>query len=153
MEFGTWNSEHSDTLDYDITIHLNYGLARQYHSHSDLSAEFFNTKRAAVTEREMFSNEVQVPEVGNRDGDMITMDLQEELDAIAQAGSSETVVEHSSNLAWAHNYLLPGAPIHPWVENYWVNEGEWNFDLDSDAWLTSNRISHYFLQHDGLQPE
>ncbi|WP_459885890.1 hypothetical protein [Halostagnicola bangensis] len=35
----------------------------------------------------------------------------------------------------------------PWNEHYWVNADEWDFDLETDDWLTSNRIVHDILQN------
>ncbi|GAB3031832.1 ABC transporter substrate-binding protein [Natronobiforma cellulositropha] len=150
-EMGIWNADHGDSHDYDISMHLNYGQSRQYHAHSDLNEELFGTYRGAVTEREMFDEVVEVPEVGNPDGDMVTIDLRENVEALAVAQSEDEVLDLASELAWAHNYLLPGAMIHPWSEHYWVNTGEWDFDIESDDWMTSNRITHYFIEN-GLQP-
>lgn len=151
-EMPTWQSEVEANSDYDISVHLNYGQAREYHAHSDLSEELFGATRGAVSELELFENEVEVPEVGNPDGDTVTINFEETLDALATAQDDDEVVEHATQLAWAHNHLLPGAMIYPWSEHYWVNAAEWDFDLESDAWLTSNRITHYFLEH-GLSPQ
>ncbi|WP_241175382.1 ABC transporter substrate-binding protein [Natronolimnobius sp. AArcel1] len=153
QEFPTWQSEHEQNLDYDLMLQLNYGMARDYHPYSDLEEEFNNPDRGLFTERTgIVDEEVEVPEVGNPDGDMVTFNIEDELEAMATATDEEELMEHTSNLAWVHNQLLPGAPMFPWSEHYWVNAGEWDFDLDSDDWTTSNRISHYLLQN-GLQPE
>ncbi len=151
-EMPTWQAEVEDGSQYDISVHLNYGMARDYHAHADLQEELFGPTRGAVSERELFGNEVEVPEIGNPDGDMITVNFEETLNALSTAQNDDKVVQHATRLAWAHNHLLPGTMIHPWSEHYWVNAGEWNFDLESDAWLTSNRITHYFLEH-GLEPQ
>ncbi|RRJ31577.1 ABC transporter substrate-binding protein [Halocatena pleomorpha] len=150
-EMTTWKSEVEDGSKYDISVHLNYGMARKYHAYSDLQNELFGPTRGAVSELGLFDNEVEVPEVGNSNGDMITVNLEETLSALATTKNNDKIVEHATKLAWAHNYLLPGAMVHPWSEHYWVNVGDWNFNIESNAWLTSNRITHYFLEH-GLAP-
>lgn len=153
QEMPTWQSEVQNDLAYDLTIHLNYGMARQYHAHADLYSEMYNTTRGIYeTDRNLFGEEVEVPEVGDPEGDTVTINIPEELQALSTASGDEAVKEHASRLAWAHNQLLPGAMIFPWSEHYWVNAGEWNFDLDTNDWLTSNRITHYFLEN-GLAPE
>ncbi|AEH38372.1 ABC transporter substrate-binding protein [Halopiger xanaduensis] len=152
-EMPTWQSDTQNDLAYDLTIHLNYGMAREYHAHSDLYEEMYSTTRGIYeTDRDLFGEEVEVPEVGNPEGDTVTINIPEELDALSTADSDEEVQEHASNLAWAHNQLLPGAMVFPWSEHYWVNADEWNFDLETNDWLTSNRITHYLLQN-GLSPE
>lgn len=151
-EMPTWQAEVEDGSQYDISVHLNYGMARDYHAHADLQEELFGPVRGAVSETGILENEVEVPEVGNPDGDTITVDFEESLNALATAEDEEEVMEHATELAWAHNQLLPAAMIHPWSEHYWVNAGEWDFDLESDDWLTSNRIVHYFLEN-GLEPQ
>lgn len=150
-EMQTWQSEVEDGSQFDISVHLNYGMARDYHAHADLQEELFGSTRGAVSERELFGNEVEVPEIGNPDGDTITVNFEETLSALATAQNEDEVIEHATRIAWAHNHLQPGMVVYPWSEHYWVNAGEWNFDLESDAWLTSNRITHYFLEH-GLEP-
>lgn len=151
-EMQTWQSEVEDGSQFDISVHLNYGMARDYHAHADLQEELFGSTRGAVSERELFGNEVEVPEIGNPDGDTITVNFEETLSALATAQNEDEVTEHATRIAWAHNHLQPGMVVYPWSEHYWVNAGEWNFDLESDAWLTSNRITHYFLEH-GLEPQ
>lgn len=151
-EMATWNAEVEQPLDYDISLHLNYGEARQYHAYPDLEAAYFGSTRGAINQVESVSEEVEVPEPGNPDGDSMTINVRDTLDQLSVAGSDEEVMELSTQLSWAHNQLLPGAQVFPWSEFYWVNAGEWNFDLETDDWLTSNRIAHYFLQN-GLQPE
>ncbi len=145
-EMPTWQSEVEPDLDFDLTVHLDYGMARQYHAHADIYEEMYNPDRGVLTERTLFDEVVEVPEVGNPDGDTVEIDIPDALDGLATAQSDEAM-DHATDLAWMHNQLLPAAVIHPWSEHYWVNAGEWNFDLDSDAWLTSNRITHYLLEH------
>ena len=149
----TYNSEVEQPLDYDISLHLNYGQARQYHSYPDLEAAYFGPTRGAVNQVGTLSEEVEIPEVGNPEGSTTTINLRKTLDQLSVASSDEEVVELSTQLSWAHNQLLPGAQMFPWSEFYWVNAGEWNFDLETDSWLTSNRIAHYFLQNGGIQQE
>ncbi|WP_247004266.1 ABC transporter substrate-binding protein [Halosolutus gelatinilyticus] len=151
-EMQTWQSEHQADLKYDLTVHLNYGMARQYHAHSDLYEEMNNPDRGILTERNLFGEEVEVPEVGNPDGDAVTINIPDALNGLATAGSQDEAMKHATDLAWMHNQLLPAAMVHPWSEHYWVNAGEWDFDLESNAWLTSNRITHYLLEH-GLSPQ
>ncbi|MEY7848525.1 ABC transporter substrate-binding protein [Natrarchaeobius sp. A-rgal3] len=151
-EMPTWQSEVEPDLEFDLTVHLNYGMARQYHAHADLYEEMYNPDRGILTERNLFDEVVEVPEVGNPDGDTVEIDIPDALDGLAAAQSDEEAMDYATDLAWAHNQLLPAAVVHPWSEHYWVNAGEWDFDLDSDAWLTSNRITHYLLEH-GLSPE
>ncbi|NGM69800.1 ABC transporter substrate-binding protein [Natronolimnobius sp. AArcel1] len=152
-EFPTWESETDANLDYDLTVHLNYGMARDYHPYADLDEEFNNPDRGLFTERTgIVDEEVEVPEVGNPDGDMVTFNIEEELEAIATAADEDELMEHSSNLAWVHNQLLPGVTVFPWSEHYFVNAEDWDFDLETDDWLTSNRIAHYLVEN-GLQPE
>ncbi|WP_137288427.1 ABC transporter substrate-binding protein [Natronorubrum halophilum] len=151
-EMTTWQSEHEANLDFDLTVHLNYGMARQYHAHADLYEEMYNPDRGILTERNLFGEEVEVPEVGNPDGDTVTISIPDALDGLATADDEDEAMEHATQLAWAHNQLLPAAMVHPWSEHYWVNAGDWDFDLESDAWLTSNRITHYLLEH-GLSPQ
>lgn len=146
-EMATWNAEVEESLDYDISVHLNYGQARQYHSYPDLETAYFGPTRGAVNKVGSLSKKVKVPEVGKPQGSTTTINLRKTLDDLSVAGSDKEVKELSTQLAWAHNQLLPGAQIFPWSEFYWVNAGEWNFDMDSNAWLTSNRIAHYFLQN------
>lgn len=151
-EMPTWQSESEADLDFDLTVHLNYGMARQYHAHSDLYEEMYNPNRGILTERNLFEEEVEVSEVGNPDGGTETINIPDELDGLATAEDEDEAMEHATKLAWVHNQLLPAAMVHPWSEHYWVNVGDWDFDLESDAWLTSNRITHYLLEH-GLSPE
>ncbi|WP_241175383.1 ABC transporter substrate-binding protein [Natronolimnobius sp. AArcel1] len=150
-EFPTWESEHAQTFEYDMTVHLNYGMAGSYHPYSDLDGAFRHPDRHAIDDLGFFDEEVEVPEVGNSDGEMITMNLDEELDAMRLAQSEEELQDYASELAWAHNYLLPGVSIMPWSEHYWVNAGEWDFDIESDDWLNTNREIHYLLEN-GLSP-
>ena len=151
-EMATWNAEVEQPLKYDISLHLNYGQARQYHSYPDLNQAYYGDTRGAVNQVGTISEEVEVPEPGNPDGSTVTINIRDALGKLSSTNSDEEVTNLSTQLSWAHNYLLPAAQIFPWSEFYWVNAGEWNFDLESDAWLTSNRMAHYFLQN-GLQPE
>lgn len=150
-EQGTWEAEHLDDNSYDMSANLAYGIARQYHAHADFQDVFFGPDWGAV-EIGLLDEEVEVPEVGDPEGDTVTIDIRETWEEMAVADSHEEVVEHATELAWVHNQLLPAAVIHPWSEHYWVNAEEWNFDLDSDAWFTSNRIYHYILE-EGLEPQ
>ena len=153
-EMPTWQAETEPDNEFDMTIHLNYGMARQFHAYPDLDSEMTDPTRGLLTERTgIIDEEVEVPEVGNPDSDeTVTLNIPEELENISTASDEEELMEHSSRLAWMHNQLLPAAMVFPWSEHYWVNAGEWDFDLESDAWTTSNRITHYLLQH-GLSPE
>lgn len=151
-EMPTWQSEVEADNAYDLTVQLNYGMARDYHAYSDLDEELNNPDRGILTERPLFDAVVEVPEIGNPDGDTVEIDLEEELSGIQTAANDEELLESSTALAWAHNQLLPGAMIFPWSEHYWVDAGGYDFDIESDDWLTSNRIAHYLIEN-GLQPE
>ncbi|WP_114577078.1 ABC transporter substrate-binding protein [Saliphagus sp. LR7] len=152
-EMPTWESEVMEPLDFDMTVHLNYGMAREYHPYPDFNDVFNNRTMGLLTERTGIVEEtVEVPEVGSPDGDTVTFDVPEELDAMLTADSEDELVDHATNLAWVHNQKLPAAVCFPWGGgHYWVNTADWNFDLESEDWLTSNRLTHYLLQN-GIEP-
>ncbi|NGM69822.1 ABC transporter substrate-binding protein [Natronolimnobius sp. AArcel1] len=152
-EMPTWQAETEDNLDYDLTVQLNYGMARDYHPYADFDDVFNNNTMGLFTERTgMIDEEVEVPEVGNPDGDTVTIDIEEELDEMSTADSEEDLIDHATTLAWVHNQTLPALVCYPWGGgHYWVNTEDWDFDLESDDWLTSNRITHYLLEN-GLEP-
>lgn len=154
QEMPTWQSEVEPDNAFDLTCHLNYGMARQFHAHADLDEEFNSSVRGLFTERTgMIEEEVEVPPVGEPDSDeTITINIPERLDDLATASDEEEMMDAASELGWMHNQLLPAVHGFPWNEHYWVNAGDWNFDLESDDWTTSNRITHYFLQN-GLSQE
>lgn len=149
-EMATWNAEVEQNLNYDISLHLDYGRARQYHAYPDLENVYFGSKRGAVNEVGSLAKQVEVPKTGNPNSATTKLDIRKTLDKLSVAGSQKEVTNHATRLSWAHNQLLPGVQLFPWSEFYWVNAGEWNFDLETDVWKTSNRIAHYFLQN-GLQ--
>lgn len=147
MQFPTWESDVHSTLDFDMTSHLNYGVAFDYHPYSDLDGAFRHPDRHVFKDVELFEPEVEVPEVGVPDGDMVTMNIIDKLDEMRLAEDEEELMNHASDLAWAHNYLLPGVTVMPWSEHFWINVGEWDFDIETNDWLTSNREVHYLLQN------
>ncbi|RKD95533.1 ABC-type transport system substrate-binding protein [Halopiger aswanensis] len=151
-EMPTWQATTRADLDFDLTVHLNYGQARNYHPYSDFDGIFNDTNLGLFTERTgIVEEDVEVPEVGNPDGDTVTFNIPAELEAMSTADSEEELVSHATNLAWVHNQLLPAAVCFPWGGgHYWVNTEDWNFDLESDDWLTSNRLTHYLLEN-GLE--
>lgn len=150
-EFPTWEEDTYSTFEFDMSVHLDYGTAFDYHPYSDLDGAFRHPDRHVFEDIELFEPEVEVPEVGNPDGEMVTMNIVEKLDEMRLAESDEELMDYASELGWAHNYLLPGTTVMPWSEHLWVNTGEWDFDIETNDWLTRNREIHYLLQN-GLSP-
>lgn len=146
-EMPTWQAQVEQNNEFDMTFHMNYGVADDRHPYSDLEEDFYHPDRGLFENRDMFDSEVEVPEVGNPDGEMVTIDLEETLEAMAVA-DEDGLVDYTTELAWAHNYLLPAVTVAPGAGHFWVNAGEWDFDVDDDDWLTNNHIVHYMLQND-----
>lgn len=111
-EFPTWEGDTEGNLAFDMTVHLNYGTARNYHPYSDLDGAFRHSDRGVFEDFELFEPDVEVPEVGVPDGDMVSVNIEDQLDELQMVQSEVELLDYASDLAWAHNYRSHCKSVH-----------------------------------------
>lgn len=114
--------------DYTIGLWLSR-FASTYHPYDNLYGSYQGT----LAQANNFPSTVEVPmPVGDPDGEMTEIDLEERLGELVQ--SSENATEVITELAWVYNRLLPSLPMANVQASRILSNDHWEYDSENPLW-------------------
>lgn len=128
VEDGTFWGETFPNSDYDIALD-GWG--------GDFNTPWHVYNGALTTSRPDYNypGEVELPPVGDPDGETETVNLDELVDTLASS-SGEDYQEATRTLAWLWNYDLPKIQVYETISQEFLTDDEWEFpDPDSEHML------------------